>query len=93
MTYKKLVKELDEHTKDTDGATIIDGLIIEHGQAVAFDALSYMADFFGSRMYNEMRYWREGRERPTQKAICKIAEALKRIYPDHVARLDYLINA
>lgn len=93
MTYRKLVKEIDEHTKGTDGATLIDGLILEYGQAVVFDALSYMADFFGSRMYNDMRYWREGRERPIQKAICKIAEALMRIYPDHVERLEYLLKA
>ena len=97
MTYKKLFRELDEHTKQACGLSLIDELVLAYGEAVARDAIAYTAEFIGCPSFFGMRWWWE---KPvteyamrTQEAIKKIAGALVVIFPKWKAEFGYMVTA
>lgn len=93
MTYKKLIKELDDHTKRADGATVIDELVAEFGQVIAFDALDSIADFWKSSTMLQMRYWWDGTNPKKREACKKIMRELGRLYPQYTNEVNYFLNA
>lgn len=95
MTYKKLVKEIDEHTKNADGVTLIDGLILEYGKITTVDALDYVAYFINTKTFLEMGYWHTKSDNYQQQklnASKKIMQALKTIYPKFENEINYYLS-
>ena len=95
MTYKKLLKEIDEHTKGAEGATLIDGLILKYGKWETVDALDYVASFFKSNTFNRMEYWytyTDEAHHIKYEITCHIMHVLKRLYPETAKKCDYYIN-
>jgi hypothetical protein len=96
MTYKRLVKEIDDHTKGKEGATLIDGLILRYGKVTTMDALYYVAEFWKSAMMMRMDYWydrRHASDLNLHPCTCEIMQAMARLYPQYTTECEYFINA
>ena len=93
ISYQRLVKELDSHTKGKDGATLVDGLIIEHGKFNAVDYLDGFASFVNSSTFRDCKYWIDSKADVNRvKAHNAIMTAFKSLYPQISKECDYFIS-
>ena len=93
ISYKNLVKELDAHTKGKDGATLIDGLIIEFGKFNAVDYLYGFANFVSGSTFRGCTYWIDSNADLNRvKAHISVMTAFKGLYPQLGRECNYFLD-